>query len=143
MTRCPTVADADKHSAVGGYNNQQRPYRQLAYNPYYSHVLQPYDGSGYGGPLVPYTAGHVQPSYGGYPYGYPNVFGSRDPLSAWYSVRQAPAYPSPGAQPIWPPVPHPFYHVQGIYYPPPLYTNATEANTPATAGPTHENAQLS
>lgn len=143
--RCPTVADAVKHTAVGGFDYLQQQYRQPAYNPYYDPL--PYDDGGYGGPLVPYTAGYVQPSYGGYPYGgYPDVIGFRNPLSGPYPTRQAPPYPSPGAQPLWPPVPHPFYHVQGTYYPPPLYTNTTtittEANAPVTEGP-KKNEQLS
>lgn len=42
-------------------------------------------------------------------------------------MRQAPPYPSPGAQPIHPPVPPPFYHPPGWYYPVPITEKPTVA----------------
>lgn len=116
------------------YNGYQQAYQQQQqYNGYpynlnqqhYSHYGQHYNA-------LPYNSYQYYPNTLGYPqnaYGY-----QQSPLDP-FPVRQAPIYPSPGAQPISPPVPHPFYHQQGVYYPPQLYPSTTEANKPTTVYP--------
>ncbi|XP_060840046.1 uncharacterized protein LOC132921192 [Rhopalosiphum padi] len=113
------------------YNvNQQYPYNVNQQYPYNVHQQYPYNVN-----QLQYGAYQQQ-----YPYfGYQNAYG-RQQIPFGYNnnnynaynfnqvVRQAPAYPSAGAQPVNPPVPHPFYHTQGTYYP-------TEINKPTPAAP--------
>ncbi|KAL4098895.1 hypothetical protein QTP88_023412 [Uroleucon formosanum] len=123
-----------------GYNHQQ------AYNQYNNY---PYSGyqqySGF--QQYPYNSNQQYPynsnqQYGAYqqqyPYGYQNAYGHQQNPFGYNNAynfnqvfRQAPAYPSSGAQAISPPVPHPFYHIPGTYYP-----TTTEINKPPAANVT-------
>ncbi|XP_050053375.1 uncharacterized protein PFA0635c-like [Aphis gossypii] len=117
----------------GGF--QQYPYNFNQQYPY-NVVNQQY----------PQQYGAYQQQYGAYQqqypynYGYQNAYGRlQNPFFGYNNnnyngynvnqvIRQAPAYPSAGAQPVNPPVPHPFYHVPGTYYP-----TTIEANKPTVA----------
>lgn len=113
------------------YNfNQQYPYNVVNQQYPYNQPQQ------YGAYQQQYGAYQQQYPYN---YGYQNAYGRlQNPFGYNYNnyngynfnqlIRQAPAYPSAGAQPVSPPVPHPFYHVQGTYYP-----TTTEANKPTAA----------
>uniref|UniRef100_A0A2S2NYE8 Uncharacterized protein n=1 Tax=Schizaphis graminum TaxID=13262 RepID=A0A2S2NYE8_SCHGA len=120
----------------GGF--QQYPYNVNQHYPYNVNQQYPYNVN----QQYPYNVNQLQ--YGAYqqqqyPYfGYQNAYG-RQQIPFGYNnnynaynfnqvVRQAPAYPSAGAQPVSPPVPHPFYHTQGTYYP-------TEINKPTAPAP--------
>ena len=120
--------------AATGYNQYNN------YNPYSGGFQQyPYGANQqypYGVNQLQYGAYQQQYPYFGYqnapgrqqiPFGYNNN-NSYNAYNVNQAVRQAPAYPSGGAQPISPPVPHPFYHTQGTYYP-----TATEINKPTAA----------
>ncbi|XP_025191689.1 class E vacuolar protein-sorting machinery protein hse1-like [Melanaphis sacchari] len=107
------------------YNvNQQYPYNVNQQYPYNANQQYPYNVN----QQYPYNVNH--PQHYGYQNAYglqPNPFGYSG-FNAYnfnHALRQAPAYPSAGAQPISPPVPHPFYHTQGTYYP-----TTIEANKP-------------
>lgn len=122
------LTDSNKYLAASGYGyySQQQPYYQSAqpYNHLFyqpqTHQRYPYNGNQqyynqYSN--LPYVHdNHHQPHY---PHAYnQNAFDYPNSLDYDTTViRQAPIYPSPGAQPISPPVPHPFYHPQGTYYP--------------------------
>jgi hypothetical protein len=115
-----------------GYNHQHHYNRQQHYNQYNNF---PYGGYQQYSGLQQYPY-NINQQYGAYqqqfPYGYQNAYGhQQNPFSYNNAynfnqvLRQAPAYPSSGAQAVSPPVPHPFYHVQGTYYP-----TSTEVNKP-------------
>jgi len=129
------ITEPNKYQAAAGgydyYNRQQQPYYHQSAYPYYQQQ-QAYQ-------RYPYNYGHQQHysqydnyspyvfQYGHQPQ-YPHVYRQNAfgyPNSLGYDAnafRQAPVYPSPGAQPISPPVPHPFYHPQGTYYPTQIVT---------------------
>ncbi|KAL5241061.1 hypothetical protein ACI65C_008471 [Semiaphis heraclei] len=117
-----------------GYNYQQHhnqynyPYNS-GYQQYSGFQQYPYNIN----QQYPYNINQQYSAYQQqYPYGYQNAYGHQQYPFGYNNaynfnqvLRQAPAYPSTGAQPISPPVPHPFYHVQGTYYP-----TTTEVNKP-------------
>lgn len=119
------ISGPHRYVAADGYNyyNQQQPY----YQPVYPHNQQCYQPQAYqynSNPTQHYGQ-HSQQynslpyNYRQYPYGHEqNAYGYQNyPSYGAIAIRQAPPYPSPGAQPLNPPVPHPFYHTQGTYYP--------------------------
>lgn len=106
---------------IGGYDyyNRQQPYYRQPTYPYSQQYYQryPYNQQYYGQEYnnVPYVFGYPPPQTSSY---HQNAFGyTNSPSYDAIAIRQAPVYPSPGAQPIGPPVPHPFYHTPGTYYP--------------------------
>lgn len=112
------VLGLHRYIAADGYNyyNQQQPYYQSAY-PYNQQYYQPQAYQYNSNPTQYY--GQYSQQYNSLPYDYrQNAYGYQSyPSYGTVINRQAPPYPSPGAQPISPPVPHPFYHTQGTYYP--------------------------